>query len=54
MIGLGDLIEKLIRVITFNQGKKIATKIAVLFGYRDCGCDKRQEKLNNIKFKIKR
>ncbi len=27
---LGDLLEKLISVITFNQGKKIATFIAKL------------------------
>ena len=54
MIGLGDLTEKVIRIITFGQGKRFAKWVAKLFGYEDCGCDHRQEKLNNIKFKIKR
>lgn len=43
---LGDLVEKIIRKITFGYGKRIAKSIAKLFGYKDCGCDKRQEKLN--------
>ncbi len=43
---LGDLVEKIIRKITFGYGKTIAKKIATLFGYEDCGCDKRQDKLN--------
>ena len=51
MIGLGDLIEKIINIITFGYGKRIATRIAKLFGYEDCGCDKRKDKLNNIKIK---
>ncbi len=43
---LGDLVEKIIRTITFGYGKTIAKSVAKLFGYEDCGCDKRQEKLN--------
>ena len=43
---LGDFVEKLIRTLTFGYGKSIAKSIAKLFGYKDCGCDKRQEKLN--------
>ena len=43
---LGDLVEKLIRLITFGYGKRMAKSIAKLFGYKDCGCDERQEKLN--------
>ena len=54
MIGLGDLTEKIINVITFGQGKKIATWVASLFGYKDCGCDKRKENMNKIKINIKR
>ena len=54
MIGLGDLIEKIIRIITLGYGKKIAKKIAKAFGYKDCGCDERQEKLNKYKINIKR
>lgn len=45
---LGDLLEKLISIITFNQGKKIAKWVAKLFGYEDCGCERRKEKLNNL------
>ena len=45
---LGDIVEKLIAFITFNQGKKIATYIAKLRGTEDCGCDRRKEKLNNL------
>jgi len=46
---LGDLVELIIRKITFGYGKTIAKKIATLFGYKDCGCDKRQDKLNKYK-----
>ena len=46
MIGLGDIVERIIRIITFGQGKRFATWIAKLFGYADCGCDKRQEQWN--------
>jgi hypothetical protein len=49
---LGDLVEKVISIITLGQGKKIATYIAKLRGQEDCGCDKRKEKLNNINFNI--
>ena len=45
---LGDRLEKLISIITFNQGKKIAMYIAKLFGYEDCGCERRKNKLNNL------
>ena len=45
---LGDLTEKIIRFITLGQGKKAATKIAELRGKEDCGCDRRQKKLNDI------
>jgi len=49
---LGDIVEKIIRFITFGQGKKIATKIAHLRGKEDCGCDRRQKKLNEFGDKI--
>ena len=45
---LGDLLEKLISIITFNQGKNIATYIAKLSGKEDCGCERRKQKLNNL------
>ena len=37
-------------IITLGQGKRIAKFVAKLFGYDDCGCDKRQEKLNKYIF----
>jgi|TARA_B100001094_G_scaffold97481_1_gene93511 hypothetical protein len=43
---LGDLVELVIRKITLGYGKSFAKAVAKLFGYKDCGCDKRQEKLN--------
>lgn len=46
---LGDLTERIIKIITFGQGKRIAKFVAKLFGYDDCGCDKRQEKMNKYK-----
>ena len=47
---LGDFTEKVISIITLGQGKRIAKFVAKLFGYKDCGCDKRQEKLNKYIF----
>ena len=49
-IGLGDIVEKIINIITLGYGKRIATWVAKLFGYKDCGCDKRKEKLNRYIF----
>lgn len=49
---LGDILEKIINVITLGQGKRIATYIAKrFFDMEDCGCDKRKKDLNNIKIK---
>jgi hypothetical protein len=45
---LGDILEKLISIVTFRQGKKIAKYIAKLMGKEDCGCDRRKQKLNNL------
>ena len=42
---LGDLIER----ITYYTGIKwLVKKLTKLLGYEDCGCDKRQEQLNEI------
>ena len=46
---LGDLTEKIINIVTLGQGKRIAMFVANLFGYKDCGCDKRKDKLNKYK-----
>ena len=47
---LGDLVEKVIHIITFGQGKKFAMWVAKLRGYEDCGCERRKNKLNKISF----
>ena len=47
---LGDLVEKIIHIITFGKGKQIATYIAKLRGKEDCGCERRKNKLNKISF----
>jgi len=49
---LGDLVEKIIKFVTLGQGKKIATKAATLRGKEDCGCNRRQQKLNEFGDKI--
>tara|TARA_R100000231_G_C5232548_1_gene137143 strand:+ start:266 stop:424 length:159 start_codon:yes stop_codon:yes gene_type:complete len=48
---LGNIIEKIINIITLGQGKRIATWIAKKLGYESCNCDKRKESLNKIKIK---
>jgi hypothetical protein len=45
---LGNILEKLISIVTFRQGTKIATYIAKLRGKEDCGCERRKQKLNNL------
>jgi len=46
-IGLGDIVEKAISIATFGQGKRIANKLA---GPKGCGCNRRKNKLNRIRF----
>jgi|TARA_R100001163_G_scaffold8902_2_gene8646 hypothetical protein len=45
---LGDKLETIIKIVTFGQGKRIATWIADKLGYEDCGCDQRKNYLNGI------
>lgn len=45
-MGLGGLIEKIIKIITFGQGHHIALFIAKKMGYDDCGCRARKTKLD--------
>jgi len=47
-IKLGNIVEGLIEVVTLGRGKDIATWVAKLLGYEDCGCDRRKEYLNKI------
>ena len=46
----GEGCEKISRKRKLVYGKTIAKSVATLFGYKDCGCDKRQEKLNKYIF----
>jgi len=45
---LGDIVETIISIVTLGQGKKISNVIARLFGYENCGCNKRKIWLNNL------
>jgi len=47
-MGLGDFVEAFIKVVTLGQGKRIANAVAHLFGYEDCGCNRRRIWLNNL------
>ena len=48
---LGNLVEKIINIITIGQGKRLATWVANKMGYEKCDCDKRKQSLNKIKIK---
>ena len=53
-MGLGTLLEKIINIITFGYGKRMATWVAKELGKDDCGCDERQDKLNKMfPYKVK-
>jgi hypothetical protein len=43
--GLGDDIKK---ITSATRLDKLSEQIARLVGQKDCGCDKRQEKLNKM------
>jgi hypothetical protein len=43
--GLGDTIAKITELLKIDQ---LAQKIAESFGEEDCGCTRRQEKLNEL------
>ena len=43
---LGDLIEKIINVITLGYGKRLATWVAKKLGKDDCGCTDRKNDLD--------
>jgi hypothetical protein len=47
-MGVGDIVEGFIKVVTLGQGKRISNAVARLFGYQDCGCDRRRIWLNNL------
>lgn len=43
--GLGDTIAK---ITSFFKLDILAHRIAIFFGYDDCGCDRRRNKLNKL------
>jgi len=46
-MGLGDLVEK---ITTYTGIRWVVYKLSKVFGF-DCGCEKRKDSLNKIKFK---
>jgi hypothetical protein len=48
--GLGDTVAKITKFLYIDI---LAHRIANLFGYKDCGCDRRRKKLNKV-FKYKK
>lgn len=47
-LGLGDVVEKAINVVTLGTGKKIAKAVATASGRKDCGCKRRKDALNKV------
>jgi hypothetical protein len=45
---LGNLVEKLIAIITLGYGKRFAEYVAHKMGYETCGCETRKEWLNTL------
>ena len=43
--GLGDTVAKITKFLYIDI---LADNIAKLFGYKDCGCDRRRKKLNKL------
>lgn len=43
--GLGDTFAKITKFLYIDI---LADKIAKLFGYKDCGCNRRRKKLNKL------
>jgi len=47
-IKLGDIVEKIIAIVTLGYGKRIAEYVAKKLGYESCGCETRKEWLNTL------
>jgi hypothetical protein len=46
LVRLGSILEGLIAIVTFGNGKEIASYIATKMGYSSCGCDERRITMN--------
>jgi hypothetical protein len=47
-IRIGSILEHIIGLVTLGHGKTMAHKVAKLFGYSSCGCDRRRMYLNQL------
>jgi hypothetical protein len=47
-IKLGDLVEKLIAIVTLGYGHSIAQYVAKKMGYESCNCETRKAWLNTL------
>ncbi len=47
-VGLGDVVEWIIKKLSFGSAKPVAKKVAKAAGKQDCGCQKRRAALNRI------
>jgi hypothetical protein len=47
-IKLGDLVEKLIAIVTLGYGHSIAQYVAKKMGYESCNCETRKMWLNTL------
>lgn len=48
-MGLGDIVENMINIITIGKGHQIADFIAIkVFRREGCNCEKRKTFLNNL------
>ena len=48
LIKLGTMVHAVTELVTFGNAYQVAGFIARLFGYESCGCEKREEILNNL------
>ena len=45
---IGNIVEKLIAIISLGYGHRIAQYVAKKLGYSSCGCETRKEWLNTL------
>ena len=45
---IGNIVEKLIAIVTLGYGHRIAQYVANKMGYESCGCETRKEWLNTL------
>ena len=45
---LGNIVEKIIAILTLGYGHSIAEYVARKLGYNSCGCETRKQWLNSL------